>query len=1008
MSARILPIVALALSAVPEHALAQAAFTRNDYASAPGARAIVAADFNRDGWIDVAHAGSGANTVDVLLSAGGKALAHAQTIAVGNGPFDMTAADFNRDGRPDLAVAVADENAVSILIGDGAGSFTRTNLSTAPLRGPRGIASGDVNADGIADLVYSAYDSAAVQVLLGNGAGAFSKAAPLAGAARPQGIAIADVNRDGRMDIAVAHDGGGGLRIWRGATGGAFTPSAVAGASSLNVLAVADLNADGWLDVAAASTSAGHVAVYTGGSSGLVHRRSYPVDADPRAIIIADANVDGVADLITASRGTGTVNVLPADAAHRGTFLSPLTFTAGLGSRAVAAGDFDADGRLDLAVGNQYAANVSLLSNATSLARAGFTFARADIAAPALVSTSPLATADFNRDGRADLVSRSGGSASGFDAVAVLLSGQPGVVLPGPFPFAGFIANDFNGDGNPDILYLASDSSDLGGGVHTRLLTYLGNGRGAFAGTATWTSPVWMRRCLAGDMNRDARLDLVCVGFDNTATTHVALVVLGNGNGTFRAGAGTPLPDDAIDLQLADVNRDGALDVVVLEPAAARWLHNQDGSLSPAGSVDLTAVPYPQHLRAADVNHDARPDLVVAGNDGELAVAAGAASGFAAATVSKPLQVGGEFEVVDIDADGNADILAPGVVLRGSGDGMFGEPEGFAFWGPFGVADVTLDGLPDLLTHAASAVRVLVNERNEINHSPVLTAADRTLEYHEVIVDPLGEFDCPALFAEAVDPDQHAVTYEWRDGSGALIATSPDAHLCTTVPGTYAAVVTVRDGRGATESRRVTLTIRPGKEIVVYAVNLTGDDDVWQSGEWTQVADPTGVGGFRAATADRGAAKVTAPAVNPASAVLIRFTPDPAQTYKLWVRLKAERNSYWNDSVWVQFSGATDAGGMPVYRIGTISALAINLEACASCGLAGWGWEDDGWGAVNRNGVTLRFPDGGRQTILIQTREDGVSVDQVVLSSENYLSARPGLQRNDRTILPRTYQVNPH
>jgi hypothetical protein len=76
--------------------------------------------------------------------------------------------------------------------------------------------------------------------------------------------------------------------------------------------------------------------------------------------------------------------------------------------------------------------------------------------------------------------------------------------------------------------------------------------------------------------------------------------------------------------------------------------------------------------------------------------------------------------------------------------------------------------------------------------------------------------------------------------------------------------------------------------------------------------------------------------------------------------------------------------------------------------VSGWGWEDDGWGAAGRNGVTLRFPDGGRQDILIQTREDGVSVDQVVLSAEKYLAARPGLAKNDRTILPRTYQVNPH
>ena len=81
----------------------------------------------------------------------------------------------------------------------------------------------------------------------------------------------------------------------------------------------------------------------------------------------------------------------------------------------------------------------------------------------------------------------------------------------------------------------------------------------------------------------------------------------------------------------------------------------------------------------------------------------------------------------------------------------------------------------------------------------------------------------------------------------------------------------------------------------------------------------------------------------------------------------------------------------------------MNLEECSGCGESGWGWEDDGWGAVNRNGVTLRFPDGGGQSIVIQQREDGVSIDQIVLSSEKYLTTRPGTAKNDQTILPRTY-----
>ena len=85
-------------------------------------------------------------------------------------------------------------------------------------------------------------------------------------------------------------------------------------------------------------------------------------------------------------------------------------------------------------------------------------------------------------------------------------------------------------------------------------------------------------------------------------------------------------------------------------------------------------------------------------------------------------------------------------------------------------------------------------------------------------------------------------------------------------------------------------------------------------------------------------------------------------------------------------------------RIGSSSGLAVNLEECANCGISGWGWEDDGW-AVNRNGVLLHFPEGGVQTLRIQTREDGVSIDQIVLSAVRYRTARPGSAKNDNTKL---------
>jgi hypothetical protein len=120
------------------------------------------------------------------------------------------------------------------------------------------------------------------------------------------------------------------------------------------------------------------------------------------------------------------------------------------------------------------------------------------------------------------------------------------------------------------------------------------------------------------------------------------------------------------------------------------------------------------------------------------------------------------------------------------------------------------------------------------------------------------------------------------------------------------------------------------------------------------------------------------------------------------VRLKADADSWANDSVWFQFSNAFAVpSGDQAYLEGTTSGLSVSLEECVNCGVSGWGWEDDGFGAPNTNGVLIRFG-AGSQTIMIQTREDGVSIDQVVLSAEKYLTVRPGAAKNDQTILPAT------
>jgi hypothetical protein len=170
------------------------------------------------------------------------------------------------------------------------------------------------------------------------------------------------------------------------------------------------------------------------------------------------------------------------------------------------------------------------------------------------------------------------------------------------------------------------------------------------------------------------------------------------------------------------------------------------------------------------------------------------------------------------------------------------------------------------------------------------------------------------------------------------------------------------------------------------------------AGAWRLVTDLSAAGALQVSNADRGAAKLTAPLAAPEDFVEWSFVAEAGTEYRLWIRGRAAGDSFANDSAFVQFTGTIDSAGQPIYRIGSTTATAFVLEDCRGCGVSGWGWQDNGYGA-GELGPTIRFAVSGLQTIRIQTREDGLSIDQIVLSPSRYLTRAPGLTKNDTTIV---------
>ena len=183
------------------------------------------------------------------------------------------------------------------------------------------------------------------------------------------------------------------------------------------------------------------------------------------------------------------------------------------------------------------------------------------------------------------------------------------------------------------------------------------------------------------------------------------------------------------------------------------------------------------------------------------------------------------------------------------------------------------------------------------------------------------------------------------------------------------------------------------KDVVLYA---------WKApvtvGNWARVTDSTAAGGNRLANPNLGAARLSAPLAQPQHYFEMSFLAEAGVPYRLWLRGKAEKNSYNNDSVYVQFSDSVTSAGAPTWRIGSTSAATVTIEDYPNHGLSNWGWNDTATGK-GVLGPTVTFETSGVHTLRIQVREDGLSIDQILLSQEKYMSASPGAAKGDGTIL---------
>jgi hypothetical protein len=193
---------------------------------------------------------------------------------------------------------------------------------------------------------------------------------------------------------------------------------------------------------------------------------------------------------------------------------------------------------------------------------------------------------------------------------------------------------------------------------------------------------------------------------------------------------------------------------------------------------------------------------------------------------------------------------------------------------------------------------------------------------------------------------------------------------------------------GATAQYRWTL----GEEVVLQAPMFTTVGNRWRA-----IADTSAAGGLALENPLANSAKLSTALASPTSYVEATFRAAAGVPYRLWIRMRADADHYENDSVFVQFSGSVTATGAATARIGSTSAHAVILEEGRHAGLGGWGWADADYGGL---AAPIYFNQNGVQTIRIQQREDGLRIDQVVISAVTHFTTAPGSLKHDATMVP--------
>ncbi|MEI7890709.1 MAG: FG-GAP-like repeat-containing protein [bacterium] len=771
---------------------ADAIITGENSSSNFGIAGIVAGDFNSDGKTDLA-VGDNANSVNlgrvyIFYNDGSfpSLAANADVVITGStalGQFgrNIVAGDFNADGRVDLAVA----SSLSVFIFNNDGLAYPTTSATADLEisstdSIYSMTTGDFNADGKTDLAFGSvnYSGSTGRVYIfynNNGISQTTVATAdvvITGGAVNNNfgsaLAAGDFNSDGRIDLAVAafgySAGSGAVFIFNNdglpypATS-ATADVSIAGESGSwfgNTLASGDFNADGRTDLAVGTFTyqINKGAVYVFNNDGSIPTTAGAADVKVFGekvndkfgfiVVAGDLNNDGKTDLIVGACDYIINNYLSAGKVYIYTSNETKSVgeTASQFATSMTTGDFNGDGKIDLAVG-------ATGFNPGAAASTGRTYIfYNDGAIPTTAATadvvitgeaagnyfgSSLTAGDFNADGVVDFVVGAYGfnvstgrayifyGGSGLAAAITAISAN--VVLTGgtTADFFGwsFAAGDFNVDGKTDLAIGSFNYSTYTGRVYIfyggSFVSPVAVGAANVLITGETTSNNFGLSLASGDFNSDGKTDLAVGANTYTSTNGRAYVFYADGTNNFGtavcAGAQSSCLATNADVIISgeansalgssliagDFNADGKMDLAISGNAyatnAGRVYVFYGGNITTKNATSADALItgeassnyFGSSMVAGDFNSDGKTDLAVGSygysssagrtylfydNKGITSGVAGSITGIAIGSPLTAASFGSSLAVADLSGDGNPDLIV-GAPTASSSAGTF-------------------------------------------------------------------------------------------------------------------------------------------------------------------------------------------------------------------------------------------------------------------------------------------------------------------------------------------------